>query len=423
LWIENINNPSNSQYITLNDKTQYFTLADPGTYKIHISKSSEYWDDERTIVIEENPELKISFGDIVLGKENEFVILDANDAKVSGAKVTLNGENLNTHKTTDYNGVVKFTITNPGSYEITAEKTNYQTGQKTFTVLKKLKIALEPEKPKIYDNVKIKLLDESDSPVDGTISIDGKASPTQAGYITYNFTKFTNYKIVGKSQNFADVEQNIKPLKILSMQINKGENEEFSVGEDLNIALDGEGLGETKIEIKNLDTNTTLASTSTSAKNYTVPLLSPGNYEITATANGFGNANKKFSVRHLTIGINAKYDAQNNKILINVKSDGKGLENATILVKTPKNLLGQYITDANGEAVFDAVCGEGNYTIAAKKIHYETKQQIVEVKKQNFEWIWIIAIIIIVIFVLLILALIYSLKKKKLNKEMHENAR
>ncbi|PKM91887.1 MAG: hypothetical protein CVU81_03455, partial [Euryarchaeota archaeon HGW-Euryarchaeota-1] len=135
--IEDTGNPSNSQYITLNDQTSYFTLANPGTYKIRLSKSSEYWDSERTIVIAENPELKISFGDIVLGKENEFVVLDANDAKVSGVKVTLNGENLDTYKTSDYNGIVKFTITNPGTYEITAEKTNYKTGQKTFTALKK----------------------------------------------------------------------------------------------------------------------------------------------------------------------------------------------------------------------------------------------------------------------------------------------
>jgi len=413
------------QYHTLTDKTFYFTLDTIGTYKISVSKGSDYWSDERTIVIAENPELKISFGDIVLGKENEFVVLDANDVRIKDVKVTLKGENLDTYKTSDYNGVVKWTITNPGTYEITAEKTNYKTGQKTFTALKKLKIAYEPEKPKIYDNVKIKLLDESNSPVDGTITIDGKASPTQAGYINYNFTRFVNYKIIGKAQNFADVEANLKPLKILAIDINKAENEEFSVGEDLNIALDGEGLGETKIEIKNLDTNLTTTNTSTSAKNYTMPLLSPGNFEITATATGFGDAKKKFSVRHMTMEMNAKYDEKNNKILITVTSDGKGLENATISVKTPKNLLGQYITNATGEAIFGAICEEGNYTVTVEKIHYETKQQIVEVKKQNFEWIWIIAIIIIV---LLAITLIYlMLKKKRLNKghestnEIHES--
>ncbi|PKP60069.1 MAG: hypothetical protein CVT88_03950 [Candidatus Altiarchaeales archaeon HGW-Altiarchaeales-1] len=178
------------QYHTLTDKTFYFTLDTIGTYKISVSKGSDYWSDERTIVIEENPELKISFGDIVLGKENEFVVLDANDVRIKDVKVTLKGENLDTYKTSDYNGVVKWTITNPGSYEITAAKTNYKTGQKTFTALKKLKIAYEPEKPRIFDNVKIKLLDESDSPVDGTITINNILHSTQAGYITYNFTKF-----------------------------------------------------------------------------------------------------------------------------------------------------------------------------------------------------------------------------------------
>ncbi|PKP55450.1 MAG: hypothetical protein CVT89_08410, partial [Candidatus Altiarchaeales archaeon HGW-Altiarchaeales-2] len=102
LAIEDTNNSSNSQYITLTDKTYYFTLDNPGTYKIRLSKSSEYWSDERTIVVEENPELKISFGDIVLGTENEFIVLDTYDAKVSGAKVTLMGENLSTYKTSDY---------------------------------------------------------------------------------------------------------------------------------------------------------------------------------------------------------------------------------------------------------------------------------------------------------------------------------
>ncbi|PKM91949.1 MAG: hypothetical protein CVU81_03120, partial [Euryarchaeota archaeon HGW-Euryarchaeota-1] len=173
------------------------------------------------------------------------------------------------------------------------------------------------------------------------------------------------------------------------------------------------------IEIKNLDTNLTTTNTSTSAKNYTMPLLSPGNYEITATATGFGDTNKKFSVRHLTMEMNAKYDEKNNKILITVTSDGNGLENATISVKTPKNLLGQYTTNMDGQAIFGAICEEGNYTVTVEKIHYETKQQIVEVKKQNFEWIWIIAIIIIV---LLVITLIYlMLKKKRLNKG-HESA-
>ncbi len=415
LSVEDTGNPSNSQYITLNDQTSYFTLANPGTYKIRLSKSSEYWDAERTIVIEENPELKISFGDIAIGKENEFVVLDANNARVSGAKITLNGENLNTYKTSDYNGVVKFTITNPGSYQITAEKTNYLPGQKTFTVLKNLKIAFEPENPKIYENVQIKLLDESDSPVDGTITIDNILHSTQVGYISYNFTKFVSYKIVGKSQNFADVEVNLKPLKILSLNINKAENEEFSVGEILDITLEGDGLSTTKIEIKNSDTNTTTSAT-ISTKNYTLQLLSPGNYEITTTAPGFGDVWKTFSVRHLTMEINAKYDEKNNKILINVISDGKGLENATISVKTPKNLVGQYVTDAKGEAVFDAVCGEGNYTVTAEKIHYETRQQIVEVKKQIFDFGVILPIAIIII-VLLVVALIYLiLKKKRANK-------
>ncbi len=427
LSVEDTGNPSNSHYITLNDQTSYFTLANPGTYKIRLSKSSEYWEAERTIVIEENPELNISFGDIALGKENEFVVLDANNARVSGVKVTLNGENLNTYKTSDYNGVVKFTITNPGSYEITAEKIGYQTEQKTFTVLKKLKIAFEPENPKIYDKVKIKLFDESDSPVDGTITIDNIPYSTQAGYITYNFTKFVSYKIVGKSQNFADFEVNLKPLKILSLNINKAENEEFSVGENLDITLEGEGLSTTKIEIKNLDTNKTTSAT-TSTKNYTLPLLSPGNYEITATGYGFGDVRKTFSVRHLTMEINAKYDNKNNKILISVISDGKGLENATISVKTPKNLFGQYVTDADGEAVFDAVCGEGNYTVNVEKIHYETRQQIVEVKKQIFDFGVILPVAIIII-VLLVFALIYLiLKKKRANKvnnkkvnEIHES--
>ncbi len=421
LSVEDTGNPSNSQYITLNDQTSYFTLANPGTYKIRLSKSSGYWDAERTIVIEENPELKISFGDIVLGKENEFVVLDANDAKVLGVKVTLNGENLDANKTSNYNGVVKFTITNPGRYEITAEKTGYRPGQKTFTVLKRFKIAYEPENPKIYDNVKIKLLDESDSPVDGTITIDNMPHSTQSGYITYNFTKFVNYKIVGKSQNFADVEVNLKPLKILSLNINKEENKEFSVGENLDITLEGDGLSMTKIEIKNSDTNTTTSAT-ISAKNYTLPLLSPGNYEITITAPGFGDVRKAFSVRHLTMEINAKYNNKNNKILISVTSDGKGLENATISVKTPKNLSGQYVTDAKGEVVFDAVCGEGNYTVTVEKIHYKTIQQIVEVKKQGFDFGVILPVAIIII-VLLVFALIYQiLKKKRANKVNIKNA-
>ncbi|MDI6730402.1 MAG: carboxypeptidase-like regulatory domain-containing protein [Candidatus Altarchaeum sp.] len=403
------------QYHTLTDKTYYFTLDTIGTYKISVSKGIDYWNDEKTITVEENLELKISSGDIVLGKENEFIVLDANDAKVSGAKVTLNGENLNSYKTSDYNGVVKFIITNSGSYEITAEKINYKTGQKTFTAMKKFKIAYEPEKPKIYEGVKIKLLDENDSPVDGTITIDNVPHSTQAGYITYNFTKFVSYKIVGKSQNFADVEVNLKPLKILSLNINKAENEEFSVGENLNITLEGDGISTTKIEIKNLNTNTT-TSTTISIKNYTLQLLSPGNYEITTTAPGFGDVRKTFSVRHLTMKINAKYDDKNNKILISATSEGKGLENAIISVKTPKNLVGQYITDANGEAVFDAVCGEGNYTVSVEKIHYETRQQIVEVKKQIFDF-GVILHVAIIIIVLLVVALIYLiLKKKRANK-------
>jgi len=344
---------------------------------------------------------------------------------VSGAKVTLNGENLNTHKTSDYDGKVKFTITNPGSYEITAEKTGYRPGKKTFTVLKKLKITFEPKNPKIYDNVQIKLLDENDSPVDGTITIDNIPHSTQAGYITYNFTKFVSYKIIGKSQNFADVEVNLKPLKILSLNINKAENEEFSVGENLEVTLEGDRLSTTKIEIKNLDTNTTTSAT-ISTKNYTLQLLSPGNYEITATAPGFGDVRKTFSVRHLTMEMNAKYDEKNKKILINVTSNGKGLENVTISVKTPKNLVGQYTTNTSGQIIFDAICEEGNYTITAEKIHYETRQQIVEVKKQGFDFgvILPVAIIIIVLLVvLLVVALLYLiLKKKRANKVTYKNA-
>ena len=416
LSIMNMNNHSDSQYITLNDKTQYFTIANPGTYKIHLTKSIDYWDAERTLVIEENPELKISFNDIVLGKENEFVVLDANDVRVPNAKVTLSGVS----KTSDNKGVVKFTITNPGTYEITAEKTNYKTGQKTFAALKKLKIAYEPEKPKIYDDIQIKLLDESDSPVDGTITINSKAFSTQAGNINYNFTMFVNYKIIGKAQNFADVEVNLKPLKILALNINKAENEEFSVGDDLSMVLEGDRLGEAKIEIKNLDTNTT-TSTTTSAKNYSVPLLIPGNYEITATANGFGDTKKKFSVRHMTIEMNAKYDAQNNKILIKVTSDGKGLENATIFVKTPKNLLGQYTTNIDGQAIFDAICEQGNYTVAAEKIHYEPKQQIVEVKKQNFDFGIVLPVAIVIIVLLIIVLLYLMLKKKRPDRSINQN--
>lgn len=418
LGIENVNDPSDSRYVTLNDYTYYFTLPDPGTYKIHLSKDSDYWDDEKTIVVKENPKLMITYDNIVLGKENEFVVLDENDARVAGARVTLKGEGLNIYKTSDYNGVVKFTITNPGSYQIIAEKKNYQTAQRTFKVLKKLKIAYEPKKPKIYDNVKIKLLDENNSPVDGIIIINNKSYPTHEGYITYNFTKFVNYKIVGKAQKFADVEINLKPLKILYLNINK---DEFSVGENLNITLKGDGLGTAKIEIKNLDTNTT-KSVIVSTKNYTMPLLIPGDYEITATASGFGDVKKKFSVRYLTMEMNARYDAKSNKILINVTSNGKGLENATISVKTPKNLIGKYTSNANGEVVFDAVCGEGNYTISAEKTYYKPVQQIVEVKKHsnNFGLFIIIIIILLILLVLAFIAFVYKKKRAKKNKDADE---
>ncbi len=178
LAIEDTNNSSNSQYITLTDKTYYFTLDNPGTYKIRLSKSSEYWSDERTIVVEENPELKISFGDIVLGTENEFIVLDTYDAKVSGAKVTLMGENLSTYKTSDYYGIVKFTITNPGTYEITAEKVNYHTGQNTFTVVE------ENKATDIFDAVEM------------LEYLSGQKNSTELSHYDSN-NKYGYYKFVG----------------------------------------------------------------------------------------------------------------------------------------------------------------------------------------------------------------------------------
>ena len=42
------------QYYTLTDKTFYFTLDTIGTYKISVSKGSDYWGDDRTLVVEEN---------------------------------------------------------------------------------------------------------------------------------------------------------------------------------------------------------------------------------------------------------------------------------------------------------------------------------------------------------------------------------
>lgn len=390
------------QYHILRDRTFYFTLDTPGTYKISVSKGLDYWTDERIITVEEYPELKIiNFSEILVGREIEFVILDANNVRVPNAKVTLAGIS----KMSDSDGVVRFTITRPGSYEITAEKAGYKTGKSIYNILKKLKIAYEPEKPKIYDKVKIKLLDEYGAPVDGTIIIDNVVYSTRAGYITYNFTKFVSYKIIGKAQDFADVEVELKPLKILTITI-KDEKEEFSVGEYLNIVLEGDDLINAQIEIKNLDTNTTLKRT-LAARSYSMPLLAPGNYEITATAPGFGDAKKKFSVRRLTMEMSAKYDEKNNRILITVMSDGKGLENVTILIRTPKNLTAQYITNVHGQVIFEAIYEDGDYTVIAEKIHYETRQQIVKVKRQGFE------LVIFVVIILLIIAFLLILKKKR----------
>jgi len=422
LSIQNVNNPYDVKYITITENPYYFSIENPGTYKLHIYKSNEYWEDEKTISIAEYPELKISFKEILLGKENEFIITDANDVRISGVKVTLSGEGLNEYKITDYNGIVKFTIKNPGTYKITAEKANYKTTEKTFTALKKLKIKFEPEKEniKIYENVKIYLVDEDNSPVDGTIIVDGKSYSTHEGYINYNFTAFSNYKIVGKAKDFADTEEILKPLKILTLSINKPENEEFSVGENLFISLEGVGLSNAKIEIKNLDTNET--KNEEISKNYTMTLLSPGNYEITATAPGFATEKKKFSVARLTMEMNAQYIANENKILINVKSKGKNLENVTIYVITPKNLTGIYKTNADGNVSFDAICEEGNYTIIAKKQYYEDVQKTIEIKR-GFDF-GIIALILVIFAVILILLFAFLIIKKRYKtkiNEVHEN--
>lgn len=408
LWIEGDN--KNPIYATISSNTYQFVLDSPGTYTAKlIGKDNTWWDDSKTIIVSDFPELKIILPeDIILDQENEFIIMDEKDTLIPQANVILEDPKGKKYiEKTNYKGVVKFTLQEPGTYKITAEKENYKIAEEKFSALRKLKISI-PEEVKIYDEVKIMLLDKYDSPVDGKIYIDNIAYDTNQGYIVYNFTQFKEYKIKGESQGYYPVTIKVKPLKIINIKINK---ENFSIGENIQIELIGDELKNAKIEVKNLETNTT---TTYYNLNQTLKLYVPGNYEITASADGFGKTKTKIFVRNLPLKIDANYDKAGKYIFIKVTSENNPVNNANITIITPGNLFAFISTDINGTVKFNKIYETGNYTIKAEKELYSPSEATLYIEKESFDF-GIIAVIIVLIIVILILALIayYLISKKQ----------
>lgn len=406
LWVEG--NNKNPIYQTLSSSTYQFLLDSPGTYTVKILKDTQSWDDSKTITVSDFPELKIHLPEnIVLDQENEFIITDSNDVRISQVTVTLEDPKGQKNKqNTNYNGVVKFTLQDPGNYKITAEKENYKSASETFSALKELKISI-PEEIKIYDEVKIMLLDKDNSPVDGKIYVDNVAYNTNQGYILYNFTQFKEYQIRGESLGYYKANRKIKPLKIINVAINK---ENFSIGEEIIINLSGEGLKNPRIEIKNLETNTSITYY---GLNQSLKLYAPGNYNIVASAEGFGKTIKEIFVRNLPLKIYANYDKTKKIIFIKVTSEDKPVDNVSITIITPGNLFAYLSTDINGTAKFDKIYETGNYTIKSEKSLYLPSQTTVNVEKEsNFDLTTIALVIVIIIVVLLLGFFAYYLKNK-----------
>lgn len=407
LWIEG--NNKNPIYQTLSTSFYQFTLDSPGTYTVKIMKDENYWEDSKTIVISDFPELKIILpDDIVLDKENEFIITGANDVRISGVTVTLeDSEGIKKTAKTDYNGIVRWKLEKAGKYTITAEKENFKNASQTFFALKELQISISPEHPKIYDIVKIMLLDKNNNPVDGKIYIDKNLYTTTFGYITYNFTQFKEYEIKGEATGYHQIKTKIKPLKIINFEIS---NKNFSVGEDLIISLSGEGLTSenVNIEIKNIETNQSIYVHSL---NPTFKLYFPGNYRITVSAPSFGTETKEIFVRYLPLFINATFENSKKEIKIKVTSENNPVSNVNITIITPGNLFAYILTDNNGIATFNKIYETGNYTIKAEKFSYTPAQTEIRVELFNFELI-LIGFLVIIIIVVLALFLLTKIKRQ-----------
>ncbi len=389
------NTVTSEQKTTLSttDGTYEFAGIEFGTYELGAIKSGYIESSQFTATITQaTPEVTVSINDLVAKNSSiTGIVKDDSGLLIAEADISIYSDAGSGGAVSDNQGSFEVTSLAPGTYQLIAQKQGYATVDTTFDV--ESMVALELVLNKNRSSVNGKVADQNGSSVGFQVQVNLVAANNNFYSATTDVNG--NFEIDGVSD---DTEYQLYSVIFREGYVNDTASVSIpfnteSVTQNLAVTLNlskisgNTDIGSANVTLLNTGTGKSTSLQSSGSGSYSFGYLAAGNYEVTASKEGYSFSPDKntatVTFKDTITDKNFIATQNNGTITVNTKSNGNALESVLVsVVGTSNDIVKSGNTNGLGTISFANVPA-GDYVVSASKDLYSATPESETVTLQN----------------------------------------